>query len=188
LQDHPDCTLVFWNTLTRFLQQFPNELTLFHPSSLETLFQKVLLSSLVLNERLAFQSCLDFITTTLRLEESSPCGQMMAQIFESIGCQVCFHLYMGIGGQALSSMIPRISEVLLLISITYPVKFKECTNKWMHQPDFPTAKVSMEEKLEFIKTIMGTRQPKKFKQVVKSFSLKCKGLDNTDFGNSISNI
>lgn len=83
------------------------------------------------------------------------------------------------------SVLPKISELLLQITIHYPPQTKVWLETFIAQePDF-AARIGLEEKSQFVKSILGTRQLRRHRELVKSFALKCRGLENTLFGRSI---
>ena len=80
------------------------------------------------------------------------------------------------------SILPNIAEFLMALNINYPNPTRTWLESILAQEGFPSPHVSMTDKKAFIQSFLGSRQLRKCKEVVKSFSLKCRGLEGTEFG------
>ena len=63
----------------------------------------------------------------------------------------------------------------------YPNEFKAWMTHLLSIEGFPSCNVSLNDKQEFMKSVYSCRQIKKVKEIIKTFSLKCRGLENTDY-------
>ncbi len=78
------------------------------------------------------------------------------------------------------SLLPKIADVMLQMANSFPNHFRA----WMEQlligqEDLFSGRVTEDEKRAFLKVLLGSRQLKKYKEAVKTFSLKCRGLEGT---------
>lgn len=105
-------------------------------------------------------------------------------LFSSIGQQLCISLLIGIAGKMAPSILPKVSDVLLKLNIIYPNQVRTWLDTIIFDSTF-APKVSEQEKKRFIDGLLGTRQIRKHRELVKSFSIKCRGLENTEFANSL---
>lgn len=80
------------------------------------------------------------------------------------------------------SILPKVAEVLLQFALSYPNPFREWMEKLLIQDDFLCGNVMEAERREFLKTLLGSRQLKRYREAVKTFSIKCRGLEGTAFG------
>jgi hypothetical protein len=80
--------------------------------------------------------------------------------------------------------MPNIAEFLMALNIIYPEPTRTWLESVLAQEGFPTSRVSMQDKKAFVQSLLAARQLRKCKEVVKSFSLKCRGLEATEFGKS----
>ena len=133
---------------------YPDHFVRIDSQYMNLIFHKILFASLGIHERMSLKSCLDFLTSILAFESSSEVGKITSQAFEGFGYNICLILYVGIGGEALASMISRIAEVLLQMSIAYPTSFRQWTEKLMSSSDFPSPLVTLEDKQAFVKALL----------------------------------
>lgn len=148
---------------------------------MEHIFKVILPQSLGLSDRFTLLSVMDFLTEVIQFQGSQVWS---TNLFSSIGSDLCFYLVHGIGGKMVPSILPKISDVLQKLTIKYPDQVRVWLNSIVFDLNFaPT--VSHQEKKEFINGILGTRQMRKHRELVKAFSIKCRGLENTEFANSL---
>ena len=83
------------------------------------------------------------------------------------------------------SLLPKVAEVLLQFAQTYPNPFRAWMEKLLIQDDLFCGSVTENERREFLKTLLGSRQLKRYKEAIKAFSVKCRGLEGTAFGSSL---
>ena len=148
---------------------------------MEHIFQIFLPKTLVLSERFTLISVLDFLIAVIQFQGSP---SWSTDLFSSIGPELCLILVGGIGGKMVPSILPKISDVLLKLNIKYPNQFRIWLNAVISDSSFAT-NITHQEKKTFINGLLGTRQIRKHRELVKSFSVKCRGLENTEFANSL---
>ena len=151
------------------------------PSDMEHIFKIFLPNSLGLSDRFSLLAVMDFIIALIQFD-GSPSWSI--DLFSSIGPGICIVMIGGIEGKMVPSILSKISEVLLKLTIKYPNQVRS----WMEtifSDETITMKVSLSEKKSFISSILGTRQVRKHRELVKSFSIKCRGLENTEFANCL---
>ncbi len=85
-------------------------------------------------------------------------------------------LLKGIGGIHSSSLIPKLGEILFVLITKFPVESKQIMIKYLKNENFPTENISASDKERFIKDVVSTRKLQLFKEFVRAFSCRCRGL------------
>jgi hypothetical protein len=80
------------------------------------------------------------------------------------------------------SILPNIAEFLMALNVNYPIPTRTWLESLLAQEGFPTPQVTLQDKKNFVQSILAARQLRKCKEAVKTFSLKCRGLQGTEFG------
>ena len=148
---------------------------------MENVFKIFLPKTLVTSDRFTLLSVMDFLIAVIQFQGSP---SWSADLFSSIGPGICLTLINGIEGKMVPSILPKISEVLLKLTIKYPNEARLWLETLLSDPNY-LMNVTQQEKKVFINGILGTRQIRKHRDLVKSFSVRCRGLENTEFANSL---
>ncbi|KAF9580833.1 hypothetical protein BGW38_002364 [Lunasporangiospora selenospora] len=111
--------------------------------------------------------------------------QRVDDLIARMGPQIMRHLLLGLGGHVPRSLVPQLNDTL------YPLigKYTQESRRWMQsmlsESGFPSKHADQLSKEKFMKGVLQTRSPKKFKDEVHQFSNKCRQLDGSLFGAAI---
>ncbi|KAI1318424.1 hypothetical protein EDD11_006508 [Mortierella claussenii] len=143
-------------------------------------------AGLALQERLALKATLLFLIEFVNQNYDYPeLKHRVDELMVRIGPQMIRGILLGIGGHVPRSMVPQLNDAL------YPLigKFAQECRGWMQsllaEPGFPSNHADQASKEKFIKGVMQTRSPKRFKDEVHQFSNKCRQLDGSAFGSAV---
>ncbi|KAJ2997317.1 hypothetical protein HDV02_005655 [Globomyces sp. JEL0801] len=176
MENNPDVVAEFYQYLAWLLKRQAGIVLQLQNSIIEIIFGQTLIQGLMLQENLALQSILKFLRDFVNLNfETSPSEQFVKNVWGVI-CDPSD--LKGIGGGHSSSVIPKLGETLLQLITLFPTETQNSLSNCLQQDGFPTALVTIEEKEVFLKTLIGIRKVKPFKECVRMFSLKCRGLSN----------
>ncbi|KAJ3261699.1 Importin-13 [Boothiomyces macroporosus] len=177
MEDNSDVIHEFYEFLTWLLRKCPSIVNDFQPQFIEASFRDCILIGLLMADVLILQSILKFLRELLALgSEQCPLEEFVKSILSQIGEPVFIQMLTGIGGGQASSVVPKIADTLLCFITHFPVASQQLLKICLDREGFPSQKVTHEDKENFQKEILGTRKSKPFKEAVRAFSLKCRGL------------
>ncbi|KAJ3276978.1 hypothetical protein HDV01_000030 [Terramyces sp. JEL0728] len=177
MEDNSDVVHEFYEFLTWLLRKCPSIVNDFQSQFIEAVFRDCILVGLLMADVLILQSILKFLRELLALgSEQCPLEGFVQSILSQIGKPVFTQLLTGIGGGQASSVVPKIADTLLCFLTHFPAASQQLLKICLADKGFPSPKVSAEDKENFQKEILGTRKSKPFKEAVRAFSLKCRGL------------
>lgn len=181
LVEYAETIALFWKCMSDIISQ--SDTAFLHISNLhmEHIFKTFLPQSLSLSDRFTLLAVMDFLISAIQFQGSRMWSE---NLFSSIGQDLCYYLVNGIGGKMVPSILPKISDVLLKLTIAYPDQVRVWFHAIIFDLDFAPV-VSQQDKRVFINCLLGTRQIRKHRDLVKAFSIKCRGLENTEFANSL---
>uniref|UniRef100_A0A4W5M675 Importin-13 n=1 Tax=Hucho hucho TaxID=62062 RepID=A0A4W5M675_9TELE len=124
------------------------------------------------------QALIELVTSTTlsifqqgKRNQCSPLGFLLR-------LSLCHHQM--VGSQSLCCLTEHFSEVLFCLNRHCPALLSQWLKEGLHVPGFPSAQVSMEQKDTFSQQLLGEQTNKqRFKEIVKEFSLLCRGLQGT---------
>ncbi|KAF9192441.1 hypothetical protein BGZ51_005635 [Haplosporangium sp. Z 767] len=185
MEEHPDVVHSFFAVLSQFIRHAPLAFYSIPPEQTERIMN-LAIAGLALQERLALKATLNFLVEFVNQSYDFPqLKQRVDGLMARIGPQMMRGILLAIGGRVPRSMVPQLNDTL------YPWIGKygqECRN-WMQtllaEPGFPSKYADEASKEKFIKGVMQTRRPKRFKDEVHLFSNKCRQLDGSVFGSAI---
>nr|XP_032821906.1 importin-13 isoform X2 [Petromyzon marinus] len=176
-RDHPDIVDSFMQLLSQALRKKP-DVVVADNCDIKALFQCGLIS-LKFPEGPTVKSACGFFTELL-----PHCATVSAigQVVHENGRLLLQTVLEAIGGQAPRNLMDNFAEVLFCVNkhcFAYlPLWLKEA----MARPDFPSSRVTHEQKDIFGQQILRERVNKrKVKEMVKEFTLLCRGLHGTEY-------
>ncbi|KAG0181559.1 hypothetical protein DFQ29_007920 [Apophysomyces sp. BC1021] len=133
-----------------------------------------------LQERLALKATLNFMAdfVSQSFEEGTETAEIVNTMVMSMGLQMMEQLLMGIGGRVPRSFSGPLVDVLYKLTGRYLEACRHWLQILLAHDGFPTNLVSRSDKELFVKSILGTRSFKRFKEIAHGFSIKCRGLGN----------
>ncbi|KAH8553570.1 hypothetical protein BGW37DRAFT_264199 [Umbelopsis sp. PMI_123] len=142
---------------------------------------------MALQERLALKAVMSFMAETVAIDaaEGTELKQFVDDLVIRIGFALTQNLLLGIGGQVPRSLMSHLIDVLYKLTGRYVEVSRHWLANLLHQEGFPSPHVSLQDKETFMKSILGTRSAKRFKEATTSFSVKCRKMDNTLFGSAV---
>ncbi|KAF9374457.1 hypothetical protein CPC16_001280 [Podila verticillata] len=185
VEEHPDVIHSFFAVLSQFVRHAPLAFYSNSPEQTESLMNFAI-AGLAIQERLALKAILmfliEFVNQNYGQEELK---QRVDGLVIKIGPQLVRGILLGIGGQVPRSMVPQLNDCLYPLIGRFPEQCRNWMQSMLAEPGFPSAHADEASKEKFIKGIMQTRSPKKFKDEVHMFSNKCRQLDGSVFGSAI---
>jgi hypothetical protein len=144
------------------------------------------LSALEMQERNAFKANIQFLITFINLSSSSyqqpvtayAPKQAVDSIIQSIGAQLSDVIVAGLIIRMPRSSVPLAADLLFKLIHSYPVMMRQLLKESMSKCSRPEQK----DKDLAIKQLLGTRSVRKFKEHIKEFCIKARGLDSSAFG------
>ncbi|KAL0078469.1 armadillo-type protein [Phycomyces blakesleeanus] len=183
MEQSPDVVDSYFDLLSAVLKRCPIVFYQLSYDQINTIFM-FCIAGMGLQERLALKAAVNFMAEFVgqEYEEGTEIGAIVNTLVTNMGPQIIEKLLVGIGGHVPRSFSGPLVDVLFKMTIKYTQACREWLPILLLRDGFPSALVTDTEKIAFIKGIIGTRSLKKFKDVVNTFSVKCRGLSNTSFG------
>lgn len=186
MEQYPDVVDSYFGLLSRTVRRCPFALYQLPYEVINAIFMFVI-TGMGLQERLALKSALNFMADFVSqdYQEDSEIANIMDSLVMNMGMQIMEQLLMGIGGRVPRSFSGPLIDVLYKIT----GKYLQASRQWLHtllaRDGFPTPLATSSDKETFIKGVLGTRSLKRFKENANAFSIKCRGLENTLYGNVV---
>ncbi|KAG0297244.1 hypothetical protein BGZ98_000659, partial [Dissophora globulifera] len=185
MEEHPDVVHSYFAVLSQFVRHAPLAFYSIPQEQTDSLMNFAI-AGLALQERLALKATLLFLIEFVHQNYDYPeMKQRVDGLMTRIGLQMMRGILLGVGGHVPRSMVPQLNDCL------YPLigKYTQECRAWMQtllvEPGFPSKHADHASKEKFIKGVMQTRSPKRFKDEVHQFSNKCRQLDGSVFGSAI---
>ncbi|KAL1915458.1 uncharacterized protein VTP21DRAFT_6582 [Calcarisporiella thermophila] len=182
MEQNPDVISAFFSLYSRIITRFPG---IFYQLPADLVGSVVLaaVAGIGIQERMALRSALGFMTEFIGQDyEDHMLGKAVHGMMMEVGHQIMHEVLSGIGGRLPRGMIAQLVDILYKMIGRYPEACRQWLNTLLSQENYPSAHVDQNAKQAFIKGVMSTRSPKRFKAAVNEFSLKCRRLENTAFG------
>ncbi|XP_071372467.1 importin-13-like [Centroberyx affinis] len=176
-RDHPDIAESFMQLHAQILKRKP-DLYLSDQLDVKALFYCGVLS-LKFPETPTVKSASLFFTELLpRCKDMPPIGEVL----QRDGKLLTETILQAVGGGSPRSLTEHFSEVLLSLNRHCPALLSQWLKETLQTPGFPSAQVSMEQKDTFSQQLLREQTNKRrVKEIVKEFSLLCRGLQGTGF-------
>ncbi|KAG0297014.1 hypothetical protein BGZ96_007898 [Linnemannia gamsii] len=185
MEEHPDVIHSFFAVLSQFVRHAPLAFYSIPPEQTENLMSFAI-AGLALQERLALKATLLFLIEFVNQSFDFPeLKQRVDGLMARIGPQMMRSILIGIGGHVPRSMVPQLNDSLYPLVGKYPQECRSWMQALLAEPGFPSVHADQASKEKFIKGILQTRSPKRFKDEVHQFSNKCRQLDGSVFGSAI---
>ncbi|ORZ07309.1 armadillo-type protein [Lobosporangium transversale] len=185
MEESPDIVHSFFAVLSQFVRHAPLAFYSIPPEQTDNLMNFAI-AGLALQERLALKATLLFLVEFVNQNHDYPALQQRVDaLMTRIGPQMMRGILFGIGGHVPRSMVPQLNDTLYPLIGKYPQQCRNWMQSLLAEPGFPSKYADQASKEKFIKGIMGTRSPKRFKDEVHQFSNKCRQLDGSVFGSAI---
>uniref|UniRef100_A0A673UJX8 Importin-13 n=1 Tax=Suricata suricatta TaxID=37032 RepID=A0A673UJX8_SURSU len=176
-RDHPDIVDSFMQLLAQALKRKP-DLFLCEQLDVKAVFQCAVLALKFPEAPTVKASCGFFTELLPRCGEVEPVGKVV----QEDGRMLLVAVLEAIGGQASRSLMDCFADILFALN-------KHCfslLSMWIKEalqpPGFPSARLSPEQKDTFSQQILRERVNKRrVKEMVKEFTLLCRGLHGTDY-------
>ncbi|KAM4604833.1 importin-13-like [Polymixia lowei] len=176
-RDHPDIAESFMQLHAQILKRKP-DLYLSDHLDVKALFYCGILS-LKFPETPTVKSASLFFTEMLpRCKDMSPVGEVL----QRDGMLLVETILQAVGGGSPRSLTEHFSEVLFSLNRHCPALLSQWMKETLQTPGFPSAQVSMEQKDTFSQQLLREQSNKRHvKDIVKEFSLQCRGLQGTGY-------
>ncbi|XP_064626443.1 importin-13-like isoform X2 [Lineus longissimus] len=177
-KDNPDVIETFTSTMAQLLKKC-HCLFMDETCNLLGIFQ-IGVVGMVLQENPTVKSSCFFMAELINSGEKIP---PICDIIRAHGQALVERLLRAIGGESPRAVVDHMCDVLQALN----KKYSEYSRQWladlMANEGFPTAKVSAKDKETFVKFLLRERNNKrKTRELVKEFSLNCRGLIGTEYG------
>uniref|UniRef100_A0A8C9VY09 Importin 13 n=1 Tax=Scleropages formosus TaxID=113540 RepID=A0A8C9VY09_SCLFO len=176
-RDHPDIVDSFMQLQAQALKRKP-DLFLSENLDVKAVYHCGLIS-------LEFPESPTVKSTCLFYAELLPhCGDVPAvgQVVQEDGKLLLKAVLKAIGGQSPRSLMEQFAEVLFCLNKHCPTLLAMWLKEALQPPDFPSPHVSAEQKDNFAEQILREHVNKRrVKEIVKEFTLVCRGLHGTEY-------
>ncbi|CAG8504703.1 10566_t:CDS:10 [Paraglomus occultum] len=182
IEDCPDVVNSYFELLSKFIMKCPVSFYSI-PSDMFKSIIMFSIASLRTNERLALKAAINFMKEFLgQSYHDDQLNAASEKVIMTYGLEIMTELLAGIGGKTPRSYVPSVADVLYKMTSRHV----EASSNWLRvllsQDNFPSPNVKQDAKDLFAKSILGTRNIRRYKDLVNEFSLKCRGLENTAYG------
>ncbi|KAF8948597.1 hypothetical protein BGZ47_003861 [Haplosporangium gracile] len=185
MEEHPDVIHSFFAVLSQFVRHAPLAFYSIPSEQTENLMSFAI-AGLALQERLALKATLLFLIEFVNQSFDFPeLKQRVDELMARIGPQMMRGILIGVGGHVPRSMVPQLNDSLYPLIGKYPQECRNWLQALLAEPGFPSVHADQASKEKFIKGVLQTRSPKRFKDGVHQFSNKCRQLDGSVFGSAI---
>ncbi|CAG8458064.1 10209_t:CDS:10 [Paraglomus brasilianum] len=182
IEDCPDVVNSYFELLSKFIMKCPISFY----SIPSDMFKSIIMFSIAglrTYERLALKAAINFMKEFLgQSYHDDQLNAASEKVIMTYGLEIMTELLAGIGGKTPRSYVPLVADVLYKMTSRHV----EASSNWLRvllsQDNFPSRNVKQDAKDLFAKSILGTRNIRRYKDLVNDFSLKCRGLENTAYG------
>ncbi|XP_076151411.1 importin-13 isoform X2 [Alosa pseudoharengus] len=176
-RDHPDIVDSFMQLHAQVLKR-KAELYLSETLDIKALFYCGILSFKFPEKPTVKSTCLFFTELVPHCEDIPAVGEVL----QEDGKLLLQSLLEGVGGQAPRSLMEYFAEVLLCLNCHCHSPMSVWLQEVMLIPNFPSARVSMEQKQTFSQQILREQTNKRrIREIVRDFSQQCRGLHGTEY-------
>ncbi|KXS20002.1 hypothetical protein M427DRAFT_151969 [Gonapodya prolifera JEL478] len=183
VEDQPAIVQCFFDLLTQSTRSLPVIILSLSAEAADYIFMKLVPTALTAQEKLAAKSVVIFLGEFFGKDvDGGELSLVVRQVVSRIGADVVRELLVNLAGRSPRFMVQAITECLYKLCIRYPEATRAALIQCLGQEGFPNTRVDAAAKQQFVKEIMTSRQLKRFQEIAKNFSLKCRGLENTAFG------
>ncbi|KAL4656030.1 importin-13-like [Arapaima gigas] len=176
-RDHPDIVDSFMQLQAQALKRKPD---LFFSENVDVkAMYHCGLISLELPESPTVKSTCLFFAELLSHGRDVP---RVGQVVQEEGKELLKAVLKAIGGRSPRSLMEQFAEVLFSLNKHCPTLLQVWLKEALQQPDFPSPHLSVEQKDTFAEQILREHVNKRrVKEVVKEFTLVCRGLHGTEY-------
>ncbi|XP_058505458.1 importin-13-like isoform X2 [Solea solea] len=176
-RDHPDIAESFMHLHAQILKRKP-DLYLSNQLDKKALFYCGILS-LKFPETPTVKAASLFFTELLPRCKDMPA---LGEVLQRDGKLLTETILQAVGGSSPRSLTEHFSEVLLSLNRHCPALLSQWLKETLQTPGFPSAQVSAEQKHTFTQQLLREQNNKRHvKEVVKEFSLLCRGLQGSGY-------
>nr|XP_019966808.1 PREDICTED: importin-13-like [Paralichthys olivaceus] len=176
-RDHPDIAESFMHLHAQILKRKP-DLYLSDQLDKKAVFYCGILS-LKFPETPTVKAASLFFTELLPRCKDMPC---LSEVLQRDGKLLTETILQAVGGDSPRSLTEHFSEVLLSLNRHCPALLSQWLKETLQSPGFPSAQVSTEQKHTFTQQLLREQTNKRrVKEVVKEFSLLCRGLQGSGY-------
>lgn len=172
---------MFYSIETNILKKVPQFYN-YNLLDVSSLF-RFAITALVLPEKPTIRAISSFLTEFINHSRDI---ENMVKVVNADGENLVGQLLGIIGGSFDSprNVVEHSADILMALNQKYFDNFCRWMNTYVQKENFPTAKISREQKEHFVRLILKERKNKrKLKDIVNEFSLTCRGLIGTEYGN-----
>ncbi|KAF9430455.1 hypothetical protein BGZ94_006803 [Podila epigama] len=185
IEEKPDVIHSFFAVLSQFVRHAPLAFYSIPPEQTESVMNFAI-AGLAIQDRLALKAILMFLIEFVNQNYShDELKQRIDNLAIKIGSGMVRGIISGIGGQVPRSMVPQLNDCLYPLVGRYPEHCRNWIQSLLSETNFPSPHADDASKEKFLKGIMQTRSPKKFRDEVHQFSNKCRQIDGSAFGSAI---
>ncbi|RUS35251.1 armadillo-type protein [Jimgerdemannia flammicorona] len=198
MEQYPDVVSSFLNLLSRVIRRCPLAFYQLPGDMLDTILMFAV-AGMGLQERLALKSALSFMVCIVggkgawiradfvgqEYESNPELAKLVETVMMNLGMRIMQELLAGIGGRLPRSLGSQLIDVLYKLVSRYVEASRQWLQVLLAQDTFPSPYIDQSSKEAFAKGILGTRSPRRFREVVQEFSLKCRKLEDTAFGAAV---
>ncbi|RXM31433.1 hypothetical protein EOD39_7010 [Acipenser ruthenus] len=176
-RDHPDIVDSFMQLQAQALKRKPN-LFLSENLDVKAVFHCGVLSLKFPEAPTVKATCLFFTELLPRCGDVPPIGQVVHED----GKLLLQAVLEGIGGQSSRTLVDQFAEILFALNKHCFSYLSLWLKEVLQRPGFPSSRVTQEQKNTFTQQILRERVNKRrVKEVVKEFTLLCRGLHGTEY-------
>ncbi|KAF9073098.1 ARM repeat-containing protein [Rhodocollybia butyracea] len=182
MENNPDIVQEFFLCLDRVAQNFTGNFYTLPPGALDTLMQCTI-RALTLQERYSLVAACTFLSTFIhRSYVHASLTPYRERFIATYGGSIMRAILSGLAGQAPRSVTQNLIEMLSTMLTRCLEESRVWLKEVLFDPNFTPSKAKLEDKEQFMKTIIGSRSLKRTREAAQQFTLVARGLEGTSFG------
>ena len=177
IDDHPDVVDSYISFVRYFMEKHARIIMDLDEEFRTSVFATLVIQCLKIKEHLVVIKTLLFVKEFIeQSHESSVLQPLVNRVLNSVGLEMTRSFIDAIGGGLSRSMLNYVAQPLFLLVTKYPNETKHMLAINLQTDGFPSNRVGMDAKVQFINKLMATRKLKTFNEVIRQFSGECRGF------------
>ncbi|TPX50299.1 hypothetical protein SeMB42_g02293 [Synchytrium endobioticum] len=180
MEYHPDLSEAFFGLVTDLISKAPVFVVSLQVQLQLAVFQHLLIAALRAEERFTLKAAhgllLELIAAGTRT--SNNIAQFSNEFFQLSGEVIMKELLTNIESRQPRTQLKQSAEVLFKMVSVYPDISRNWMINWANVP-VASARISVHDKHQLTRSLLGTRNLKKFKESILEFATKSRGLETT---------
>ncbi|KAG0228175.1 hypothetical protein BGW42_002332 [Actinomortierella wolfii] len=185
MEENPDIVHSFFGLVAQYIRHAPLSFYSLAEDQINAVMN-LMIVGLAMQERLALKATLQYMVEFVNQHYDQPDLKLRFDgLIAKFGPLMMRGLLAGVGGKVPRSMVPQVNDSLYPLVGKFPQECRAWIQAILAEPGFPSPHADSASKEKFLKGIMQTRSPKRFREEVVQFSNKCRQLEGSSFASAV---